>query len=58
MNSGKTEKLKNTCAKISKLSAWKKVVKTREVRKDHTDLIFEEGGDEEEIGAALVPGKR
>ena len=58
MSSNTTEKLRNTCAGISKLSTWKKVVKAREVKKNNIELVFEDGSDEEEIGIALVPGKR
>ncbi|KAL8756729.1 MAG: hypothetical protein Q9184_004402 [Pyrenodesmia sp. 2 TL-2023] len=47
VNSTPTDKLRNTCAGISSLKTWKKVVVVRETRHDHVELI----------GTKLVPRK-
>ncbi|KAL8756641.1 MAG: hypothetical protein Q9199_002795 [Rusavskia elegans] len=58
VNSTPTEKLKNNCSGIRSLSTWKKVVVVRETRHDHVELVFEDGSDEELVGAKVVCEKR
>lgn len=57
MNSRPTEKLANTCAGIEALKTWK-VVTTQEVSDGHSEFLFVDGSDEEDVGEKPVLEKR
>jgi hypothetical protein len=59
MNSMPTERLRNTCAGVWELGTWKEIVKVRERKAEHLELVFDGGlDDDEEIGDLPRPNRR